>query len=198
MSSRKQSARKQIKQSRAQGIISLVIGLGLVLIAIAGFLAIPKVAQDVRADEMMLVVPMAVNYPARDVALLDLDGNPVSFDDYAGQVILYNAWATWCPPCKAEMPVLQAYYEKHRSKGFVIIAIEDGLQGNVDVKDFVAEYGLTFPVWPDPEYKASRAYGVNGLPASFVIDRQGQVRLTWSGEISMAALEKYVTPLLSE
>lgn len=198
MSSPKQLAGKQVKQSRAQGIISLAIGLGLVLIAIAGFFAIPKVAQDVRADEMMLVVPMEVNYPARAVALLDLEGNPVSFDDYAGQVILYNAWATWCPPCKAEMPVLQAYYEKHRNKGFVIIAIEDGLQGNVDVKDFVAEYGLTFPVWPDPEYKASRAYGVNGLPASFVIDRQGQVRLTWSGEISMAALEKYVTPLLAE
>jgi cytochrome c biogenesis protein CcmG, thiol:disulfide interchange protein DsbE len=195
MSSQRQAARKQ---SRAQGVVTLVLGLGLILIAFAGFLAIPKVAQEVRADEMMLVVPMEVNYPARAVSLLDLDGNPVSFDDYAGQVILYNAWATWCPPCKAEMPVLQAYYEKHRSKGFVIIAIEDGLQGNVDVKDFVADYGLTFPVWPDPEFKVSRAYAVSGLPASFVIDREGQVRLAWSGEISMAALEKYVTPLLSE
>jgi cytochrome c biogenesis protein CcmG, thiol:disulfide interchange protein DsbE len=184
-------------QTRVQGLITLSLGLGLVLVAVAGFLAIPRAAEQVRASEG-LVVPVAVNYPAREVFLTDLDGNPVSFADYAGQVILYNAWATWCPPCKAEMPILQAYYEKHRDKGFVIIAIEDGLQGNVDVKDFVADYGLTFPVWPDPTFKAAKAYGVTALPTSFVIDREGMVRLTWSGEISMAALERYVTPLLVE
>jgi cytochrome c biogenesis protein CcmG, thiol:disulfide interchange protein DsbE len=187
----------QKNQSRARGLVTLALGLGLILIAVAGFLAIPKAAEQVRASEG-LVVPVAVNYPAREVSLTDLDGNPVSFADYSGQVILYNAWATWCPPCKAEMPILQAYYEKHRDKGFVIIAIEDGLQGNVDVADFVADYRLTFPVWPDPGFKASKAYGVSGLPTSFIIDRQGMVRLTWSGEISMAALERYVTPLLSE
>jgi cytochrome c biogenesis protein CcmG, thiol:disulfide interchange protein DsbE len=63
---------------------------------------------------------------------------------------------------------------------------------------FVADYGLTFPVWPDPGFQAAKAFGVTGLPTSFVIDRAGMVRLTWTGEISMAALEKYVTPLLTE
>lgn len=80
----------------------------------------------------------------------------------------------------------------------MIIAIEDGLQGNLDVRSFVAQYGLTFPVWPGPAFAASKAFGVTSLPTSFVIDRQGMVRLTWSGEISLAALEKYVTPLLAQ
>jgi len=182
----------------SQGIIMLVVGVGLMLVALAGFLAIPKAAESVSQLEEGLVVPAAVNYPAPDVSLTDLNGKPVSLADYDGQVILYNAWATWCPPCKAEMPTLQAYYEKYQGQGFVIIAIEDGLQGDIDVETFVKDFGLTFPVWPDPTNKATTAFGVTGLPTSFVIDREGTVRLTWSGKISMAALEKYVTPLLAE
>lgn len=194
MKSKRQAAKAK---ASSQSIIMLVIGLGLILVAVASFLALPKAAEQVSASDM-LVVPIAVNYPAPDVSLTDLSGSPVAFSDYSGQVILYNAWATWCPPCKAEMPTLQAYYEKYQSRGFVIIAIEDGLQGNIAVDDFVAQYGLTFPVWPDPAFTASKTYGVTGLPTSFVIDRDGNVRLTWTGEISMAALEKYVTPLLAE
>jgi cytochrome c biogenesis protein CcmG, thiol:disulfide interchange protein DsbE len=191
------SRRAALIKAAGSGMATLALGLGLVLVAVAGFFAIPQAAEQVREAEG-LVVPAPVNYPAPGVSLTGLDGAPVSFDDYAGQVILYNAWATWCPPCKAEMPTLQAYYEKHKDKGFVIIAIEDGLQGNVDVASFVADYGLTFPVWPDPTFKATKAFGVTGLPTSFLIDRAGVVRLTWTGEISMAALEKYVTPLLVE
>ncbi len=197
MASHRRLASQKAKSIGGQGILMLLVGLGLILVAFAGFLAIPKAAADVRASDGLLV-PVPVNYPAPQVALNDLDGNPVALSDYDGQVILYNAWATWCPPCKAEMPTLQAYYEKHKDQGFVIIAIEDGLQGNVDVASFVAEYGLTFPVWPDRAYLASKSFGVTSLPTSFVIDRKGMVRLTWSGEISMAALEKYVTPLLTE
>lgn len=96
----------------------LVVGLGLMLVALAGFLAIPKAAQSIGELEEGMIVPVAVNYPAPDASLSDLDGNPVALSDYSGQVILYNAWATWCPPCKAEMPTLQAYYQKHKSKGF--------------------------------------------------------------------------------
>lgn len=198
MSAKRFAARQKARMIGGQSLLMMLIGAGLILVAVAGFLAIPKAAESVSQLDEGLVVPVAVNYPAPEVALTDLNDAPVALSDYAGQVILYNAWATWCPPCKAEMPTLQAYYEKHKDKGFVIVAIEDGLQGDTTVDDFVAEYGLTFPVWPDPSFVASKAFGVNGLPTSFVIDREGMVRLTWSGEISMAALEKYVTPLLVE
>lgn len=198
MPSKRHHVHQKVKSANKQGMLMLAVGLGLILIAVASFLAIPKAAEEVNAVEDGLVIPISVNYPAPDVALTDLGGNPVALSDYSGQVILYNAWATWCPPCKAEMPTLQAYYEKYRDKGFMIVAIEDGLQGNIDVETFVADYGLTFAVWPDPAYVASKAFGVSGLPTSFVIDREGMVRLTWTGEISMGALEKYVTPLLIE
>ncbi len=198
MSVKRDAARQKARTMGGQSLLMMVIGGGLILVAIAGFLAIPKAGESVSQLDEGLVVPIPVNYPAPEVALTDLNDAPVALSDYAGQVILYNAWATWCPPCKAEMPTLQAYYEKYKGQGFVIVAIEDGLQGNIAVDDFVAEYGLTFPVWPDPSFVASKAFGVNGLPTSFVIDREGMVRLTWSGEISMAALEKYVTPLLVE
>jgi len=93
------------------------------------------------------------------------------------------------------MPTLQAYYEAHREQGFVIVAIEDGEPVN-EVAKFVTEYGLTFPVWPDPKWVATTAFRTDSLPTSFVIDRAGTVRLTWTGAISREMLEKYVTPML--
>lgn len=188
-------SRKQLKQNaKQQNIIMLIIGAGLMLIAIAAFLALPQASEAVSQQDLGLV-PATVNFTAPDVSITDLDGNPVSLADYEGQVILYNAWATWCPPCKEEMPVLQAYYEAHKDQGFVIIAIEDG-QPVEEVRAFVQSYGLTFPVWPDIEWKATNAFKIDGLPTSYVIDRNGIARLTWTGAVTRATLEKYVTPII--
>ena len=189
---------KSRTSSKQQTIIMLLVGGGLILVALAAFLAIPSAQAEVEsARETIYAVPISTNYPAPRFSLTDLDGNPVSFEDYRGQVILYNAWATWCPPCKAEMPVLQGYYDDHKDKGFVVIAIEDG-QPVEEVRAFVKEYGLTFPVWPDLKWVATESFKTNALPSSFVIDRQGNVRLAWRGEINRENLEKYVTPLLEE
>jgi peroxiredoxin len=124
-------------------------------------------------------------------------GNPVSLSQFSGQVMLVNNWAIWCPPCKAEMPVLQTYYDDHKERGFTIIAIEAG-EPVADVQAFTKQYGLTFPVWPDPSTKALVAFRNSSLPSSYVIDRSGQVRYTWTGAISRDMLEKYVTPLMEE
>lgn len=143
-------------------------------------------------------VPASVNYAAPALSLAGLDGTRHSLADFQGQVLLVNLWATWCPPCQAEMPLLQKYYEKHRSSGFTVIAIEDG-EPEAEVRSFVKEHGLTFPVWLDPEHEATdRAFKSMNLPTSFVIDRSGQVRFTWVGAINAANLEKYVTPLIGE
>lgn len=184
------------KRSQRNNAVLLVIGTGLVFMAVAAFLALPKAQEEV-SNRGLSVIPAAVNFLAPDVQLLDLDGTDVALSDFYGQVILYNAWATWCPPCKAEMPTLQAYYEAHRTDGFVIVAVADG-QSTDEVQPFVSDYRLTFPVWPDPEYKATTAFRTNSLPTSFVIDRDGVVRLTWTGAISRAMLEEYVTPLLKQ
>lgn len=193
------SARQKMlnrKRSQQNNTVLLMIGAGLILIALATFLALPK-AQEQVSNQELSAIPARVNFPAPDVQLTDLNGNPVSLSDFRGQVVLYNAWATWCPPCKQEMPVLQAFFEAHKDSGFVIVAIEDG-QPVEEVRAFAQEHRLTFPVWPDPEYQATTAFRTNSLPTSFVIDRDGIVRLTWTGAISRAMLEEYVTPLLNQ
>jgi peroxiredoxin len=196
MSLRKQALRERQKRSqRNQTLVLLVVGVGLVFLAIAAYLSIPKAQAEIQTT-VNSTIPVGVNFAAPEVQLKDLDGEQVALSDYKGQVILYNAWATWCPPCKEEMPTLQAYYEAHKDAGFVVIAIEDG-QPVEEVAAFVEEYGLTFPVWPDLKWVATTAFKTDSLPTSFVIDRGGTVRLTWTGAISREMLEKYVTPLLN-
>jgi len=144
------------------------------------------------------VVPAQVNYSAPELTLTNLAGASQSLAQYSGQVVLVNLWATWCPPCKAEMPALQAYQNKHDDQGFVVIAINDG-DPTSDVAQFVEDYKLTFPVWLDPTYIATeQAFKTLNLPSSYVIDRNGMVRLMWVGEISKSMLEKHVTPIIWE
>jgi cytochrome c biogenesis protein CcmG/thiol:disulfide interchange protein DsbE len=174
----------------------LVFGAGLVLIAVAVFLALPKAQAEVNQTDSS-TTPIDVSFPVPEVKLTDLNDQPVSLADYQGQVILYNAWATWCPPCKEEMPTLEAYYQNHKSEGFVVIAIENGDPVS-DVAAFAKSYKLSFPVWPDLKSVAMAAFRTEVLPTSFLIDRKGTVRLVWTGAISRAMLEKYVTPIVLE
>jgi peroxiredoxin len=170
-------------------------GAGLVVIGVAAWLLLPGLIAGEQTE--LTAIPAQVDYPAPDLILTDLQGNPVSLLDYRGQTILVNNWATWCPPCKKEMPALQAYYEAHQRSKFTIIAIEAG-EPAAEVADFVQHYGLTFPVWIDPTLKATVAFRNPGLPSSYLIDAKGRIRLAWAGAISQKALEKYVTPLLEE
>ena len=186
-------ARKQA--SRAKLLAMFMVGAGLLILGVAAFFLLPK--PDAVASDERSALPLPVEYPAPQLDLTDLQGNPVSLADYRGQVLLVNNWATWCPPCKAEMPTLQAYYDDYADMGFTIIAIDAG-DSLSDVVEFVKEYGLTFPVWPDPAQKATVAFRNPGLPSSYVIDRQGVVRLAWTGAISRGMLDKFVTPLLEE
>lgn len=193
--SKRQAVQNQAKAASQNALWLMILGGGI-LILVAAFLAYRQYS-SASAEDAASAQPIGVNFAAPVVELTDLQGNPVSFADYAGQVILYNAWATWCPPCKQEMPTLEAYYEAYKDQGFVIIAIEDG-EPVEEVRQFVTDYGLTFPVWPDAKYVATTAFRTNALPTSFVIDRSGTVRLTWTGAISRAMLEKYVTPLIQQ
>ncbi|MBP6208468.1 MAG: TlpA family protein disulfide reductase [Anaerolineales bacterium] len=143
------------------------------------------------------VVPMAVDYSAPQLSLQNLNGTTESLEDFRGKVVLVNNWATWCPPCKAEMPTLEQYYETHESEGFTIVAIEAG-DGKDQVSQFVNSLKLKFPIWLDPNGDALQAFKNGNLPNSYVIDRAGTVRYAWTGEISLAMLEKYLTPIIME
>ncbi len=187
---------KKYRRKRTTPFPWMPIVLGLALIGIA-IVALATPGSESQAADLSSVVPVEVSFAAPELSLQNLQGKTESLSDYRNAVVLVNNWATWCPPCKAEMPTLSAYHNEHSSEGFTIIAIEAGDPGE-DVSQFVESYGLKFPVWLDPNGASLRAFGNGTLPNSYVIDRSGTVRYAWTGEISKAMLEKYVTPLLSE
>jgi cytochrome c biogenesis protein CcmG, thiol:disulfide interchange protein DsbE len=175
----------------------ILVAAGLFLIG-ATLLPILLAEQGAALDGSGIIrPPVIMNQTAPHLALTDLQANPVSLDDYHGKVVLVNNWATWCPPCQAEMPELQAYYLAHLRQGFVIVAIESG-EPAATVADFVQQYGLTFPVWLDQDGESLDAFSNMSLPSSYVLDQQGTLRMSWTGSVSQAILEKYVTPLLEK
>lgn len=188
---------------RSPPYAAILMGAGLVILGIVSGLLLsdpqPNSAalQQTAPGEPLSVVPVEVNFAAPEISLTNLDGVEVALADLRGQVVLVNNWATWCPPCKAEMPTLQTYFEEHQDQGFVLVAI-DAADPVGEVRQFVADYGLTFPVWLDPQNKALMAFQNQSLPSSYVIDRLGMVRLAWTGAISKSMLERYLTPLLEE
>jgi cytochrome c biogenesis protein CcmG/thiol:disulfide interchange protein DsbE len=190
-------------RNTARKSAAILFGLGLILIGVMVALLLIKPGGDqsssssASASSRYSVTPVEVSFPAPELSLEKLDGDLSSLEDFRGQVILINNWATWCPPCKAEMPDLQAYYEKHREQGFLLIGIESGESAS-EVAQFVANYQLTFPIWLDLQGIALQVFQNFNLPNSYVIDRTGIVRLTWTGAIREDVLEHYVTPLLKE
>jgi peroxiredoxin len=105
--------------------------------------------------------------------LTDLRGNSWTLKDLRGKVVLVNFWATWCPPCRKEMPDLDALYKKFSKEGFVILAISDEEEDKV--KPFIAERKISYPILLDPGRKVNTLFRVEGIPKSFVFDRSGKL-----------------------
>ena len=116
-----------------------------------------------------------VGGPAPEIVLTDLQGQELKLADLRGKVVLLNFWATWCKPCKEEMPAMQASYDKLRGQGLVVLAVNE-LEDTEKVIEHVRKHGHTFPVVMDHDNHVANRYGVVGLPASFIVDRQGIVR----------------------
>ncbi len=191
-------SKRRRRQKDNSGLFAM--GIGLILVGVALLIFWPKpgsASGSVPSADEMSVVPAAVNYAAPQLALQNINGNTESLSDFRQDVLLVNNWATWCPPCKAEMPTLEAYYEAHAAEGFMIVAIEAGEPKDA-VSQFAQSYGLKFHVWVDPQNASLAVFRNQNLPNSYVIDRAGMVRYAWTGAISRAMLEKYVTPLLTQ
>jgi cytochrome c biogenesis protein CcmG/thiol:disulfide interchange protein DsbE len=145
-------------------------------------------ATDATAEEEDLGPPI-------DFSIQDLSGQPVRLSDHLGKVVLVNFWATWCSPCREEMPFLQDYYADHMDQGFVLIGINVSERPE-EVARYVEEAGYIFPIWLDPPGNILIDLRVNGLPASLLIDREGHLRRKWIGPLTEDLLEVEITPLL--
>jgi len=193
----KRKRRPARQQRPSTAWLVMLVGVGLVLVGVATALLLPKPKEYTANTDEPSAVPVAVDYAAPDLALTDINGQPVSLQDYRGKVVLVNLWATWCPPCRAEMPTLEGYYRDHHNEGFVILAVEAGGDPHDQIVNFAERFDLTFPVLEDPQGASLAAFRTQSLPSSFVIDPEGRVKLAWVGAISRTMLEKYVTPLLT-
>lgn len=116
--------------------------------------------------------------------LIDIEGDSVSLEDYRGQVVLLNFWATWCPPCVHEMPSMERVWQDLRARGFVVLGVSlDVAPGETDaegrsqgiVREYVDELQLTFPILLDPTGRVEALYNVSGLPTSYVIGTDGRI-----------------------
>jgi peroxiredoxin len=173
------------------------IALGIFLVGMGLIPLLIDVQQKALESAVPIIPPVTTSYPGPQLALTDLQGRSVSIDDYRDQVILINNWATWCSPCRTEIPDLQAYFTAHAAEGFVVIAIDSGDPADL-VAPFLKDNKMTFPVWLDPQSKSQGFFKNLDLPSSYVIDRDGMVRLSWTGGINQPTLEQYITPLLEE
>ena len=180
------------KQQKRNTTIAVLAGLGFIALAVFAVVILGNTA----SANGLSTIPVEVNYQAPALALENTKGKTESLADFQGKVVLVNNWATWCPPCKAEMPTLVAFYNEHAKDGLMIVAIEAG-EPKDQVQKFVDQYHMPFSVWVDPDGKSLDAFKNGSLPNSYVIDRTGTVRLMWTGEINRETLEKYVTPLLA-
>ncbi len=144
---------------------------------------------------LALSAPTSTPGPVLDVEAVDLAGKPTRLSDYRGKVVLINFWASWCTPCKAEMPVLAQYYQDHAGDGFVLIGLNTG-ENAEDGARFMRDNGFDFPAWSDPPGNLLIKLGVNGLPFSILVDREGRRIARWYGEADRERLDKIITPLL--
>lgn len=147
----------------------------LLLVLSVGVLAVHGAARASDQAPLGEFVPVSPSSPAPKVAFTDAAGNAVRLADFAGKLVLINLWATWCAPCRQEMPSLERLQTRLGDK-ITILAISEDMGGSKTVAPFVARLGLKLvKTYLDPKSAVGRAFKVDGLPTSFLIDRQGRV-----------------------
>jgi cytochrome c biogenesis protein CcmG/thiol:disulfide interchange protein DsbE len=150
---------------------------------------------------LFLAVPLLAQTPgniAPAFTLKTLDGAPASLADYAGHPVLINFWASWCKPCRGEMPSIIAAYQAHQQAGLAVLAIDltDQEGSTKDIRKFQTEFQMPFPVLLDEKGKARKLYALRGVPTSVFVGADGVVRGVNPGPISEAALQQHLSEIL--
>lgn len=144
---------------------------------------------------------VAVGAPAPAYAARTLDGTPVSLADQRGKVVLLNIWATWCKPCRQEIPALDTLYRRHADAGLVVAGVSIDVQGDAAaIGGFARDLGASYPLWHDPDDRVSTTFLAIGVPASYLIGRDGTLRWRHVGPVTAgdSALNTALATALAE
>ena len=175
---------------RRRAIYSLILLLGLAWIYVSADRSGTSTAGQIPAPQQGFLAP--------DFELKTPTGETVRLSDLRGQAVLVNLWATWCPPCRAEMQAIETVYNEYKDQGFVVLAVNMTYQDDpLDVMPFVTDQGLTFPILLDETGDMANAYQLNSLPSSYFIGRDGIIReVVIGGPMAEALLRTRVEDIL--
>ncbi len=133
--------------------------------------------------------------PAPDVAFVDAEGTVYRLSSLRGHPVVLNFWATWCPPCRAEMPALAAAYRAHKDAGLRFFAVNE-MEDRARVEAFLQAMNLSVPVILDAQGRVGRSYQVMGLPTTFFIDADGRVAVRWTGMLREEDIQRNLAQIL--
>ena len=162
------------------------------------FLVVNSALAHEESFKAMGVVPPRNEMPAPDFTLQTSNGNSVSLSDFKGKAVLLNFWATWCVPCKKELPSMQKLYDAAKLDGVEVVAISIDRDKKDRIQQYIKNYNLTFPVLLDPSQKVRKDYFIMGLPTSYLIGADGKLKGFISGarEWNSAASKKMFSTLV--
>ena len=129
-----------------------------------------------------------IGHPAPDFTLVDLKGNEVALSDFRGKTVFINFWATWCPPCRAEMPEIEAVHQEYKDKGVVVLGVDISEPENT-VRQYIQKGGFSWTIVLDSTGEVARNYQIAAIPTSFFIDREGIIRAVNIGAMTKRAIE---------
>ena len=187
-----------MRQLKCLNTSKLFVTLLTVLLTLVGTPVLADTVESALSYQFSPVTPLIA---APDFTLEDMDGESYKLHDYRGKVVLVNFWATWCPPCRKEMPALEALYKKLGGDSFAVLAVNQWEDPD-HVFAYTGELNVfpTFPILFDPESKISAEYGVKGLPTSFLIDKKGRLayRAVGGRAFDHPKVEQLIRALLAE
>jgi cytochrome c biogenesis protein CcmG/thiol:disulfide interchange protein DsbE len=173
---------------KGKEIVTILSGILLAIVVSLGFV---EVTQAAATKSNAPKLPMAANFQLKDI-----NGKTVSLSDYKGKVVLVNFWATWCPPCRMEIPHFIELQNQYKDKGFVILGLAGDDEGAKVVKPFAEKMKMNYPVLIQDEQVADNYGGIVGIPTSFLIDTKGQIVKKYIGYTETSVIIKDMKPLL--
>lgn len=180
-------------------IVPICLFAALIVLAAFGYAGKNAGQTDTSGTPTKVKVGIQKGDQAPPIILHDLKGNKVKLSDLRGKTVLINFWATWCPHCKQEMAALEKYYQRHHTKGFTILSVNDltAEKNRKAVERFVNQKKMTFPVVLDADGKASDSYRIGGLPTSFFIGPKGKVQAENVGPLTYKFIDHTVKMIAS-